>query len=175
MVKLDKIIMEAGGLKIRLKYELYEFRDFNPNLKVQFSWIEVWKGLSLPYERISWSKNSGVPLHLMDNEVFDSVGRLSGKVVHAPSLTCEDKDLTFDLIGVLVRDDDRICDSVTLKWKDKKFKVWVDEELGDWVPDCISDEDSWEVSSRLESGNGEQCIDTSSTSPELDESPRRYR
>ncbi|KAJ0596186.1 hypothetical protein HanRHA438_Chr04g0164581 [Helianthus annuus] len=157
LVNLDKILSEAIGPNIKLKYVggfymlllfekveyLYEFRDFNPNLKVWFSWFEVWKGQILPFEQIAWLKISGVPLHVLDNEVFDSVGRLYGKVVHALALNGDDKDLSFDLVGILVGDGEKISDRVTLMWKDKKIKVWVEEESSDWTLDCISDDGSW--------------------------------
>ncbi|MFS7961430.1 hypothetical protein Hanom_Chr08g00714921 [Helianthus anomalus] len=59
-------------------------------------------------------------------------------------MTNEEKDPSFDLVGVLVGDGEKICNSVTLKWNDRKFKIWVDETMGEWVPDCISDGDSWD-------------------------------
>ncbi|MFS8018338.1 hypothetical protein Hanom_Chr15g01390901 [Helianthus anomalus] len=32
----------------------------------------------------------------------------------------------------------------------RKFKVWVSEELGDWVPDCVDTEEVWEEKSETE-------------------------
>ncbi|MFS7955929.1 hypothetical protein Hanom_Chr07g00648531 [Helianthus anomalus] len=180
LVKLDKLNKEANGPIIRLKYVggLYMLlvfenkeeliKDYNLNFKVWFSWSEVWKGQSLSFERVAWLKITGVPLHLMDNEVFDLVGRLFGKVVHASALNFEDKDLAFDLIGVLVDDGNPIRDSVTLMWKEKKFKVWVVEELGDWVPDCISGIESCEDRSVSDSGTEDVESVNGSSSPDSD-------
>ncbi|KAJ0569677.1 putative RNA recognition motif domain, nucleotide-binding alpha-beta plait domain superfamily [Helianthus annuus] len=155
---LDKLLESVGGPKVLIKYvgglylllifdcsdDMERFKNDISGVNDWFSWLEVWKGQTLPFERIAWLKITGVPLHLMDVEVFDSVGRLFGKVVQASSLSKEANDLTFDLIGVLVGDGGRIVKSVTLKWKDKKFKVWVEEELGEWVPGCIFNIDARE-------------------------------
>ncbi|KAJ0948554.1 hypothetical protein HanRHA438_Chr01g0028571 [Helianthus annuus] len=164
VVKLDKLLAKCEGIKVGLKYvgglymllcfesleELFSFKDSNPYVNDWFSWMEIWNGQALPFERIAWLKITGVPLHLLDNEVFDSVGRLFGKVVHTSSLSMDSNDLTYDLVGVLVGDGCRISDSVMLKWKDRKFMVWVNEETGDWVPDCLMADEGWEERSEPE-------------------------
>ncbi|KAJ0691799.1 putative RNA recognition motif domain, nucleotide-binding alpha-beta plait domain superfamily [Helianthus annuus] len=116
----------------------------------KFSWMEVWEGQVLPFELIAWLKISGVPIHLLDNEVLDSVGRLFGKVVHTSSLSYDSSDLSYDLVGILVGDGGRINESVTLKWKDRKFVVWIHEETDEWVPDCIGNEEDREEGSEME-------------------------
>ncbi|KAF5789212.1 putative RNA recognition motif domain, nucleotide-binding alpha-beta plait domain superfamily [Helianthus annuus] len=160
LIKLDKLISNPFGPKVSLRYvgglfmllvfsnpeEMCAFKDSNPNVKLWFSWMEVWKGQSLPFERIAWLKITGVPFHLAENEVFDSIGRIFGKVVHASKLSEEDKDLSFDLIGVLVGDGSRIEQSVSLVWESKRFKVWISEEMDDWIPDSIGDRSDWSVS-----------------------------
>ncbi|KAF5774188.1 hypothetical protein HanXRQr2_Chr13g0597451 [Helianthus annuus] len=145
LVKMDKLLKNCLGSKVKIKYvgdlyfllvfdsreEMLSFKDSNPTVKVWFSWMEVWEGQVLPFERIAWLKITGVPIQLLDNEVLDSVGRLFGKVVHASSLSTDSSDLTHDLVGVLVGDGGRISDSVTLMWKDRKFVVWVYKESGE--------------------------------------------
>ncbi|MFS7934823.1 hypothetical protein Hanom_Chr05g00396201 [Helianthus anomalus] len=32
-------------------------------------------------------------------------------------------------------------EAVTLKWKDRSFRVWVEEEQEVWIPDCLGSED----------------------------------
>ncbi|KAJ0851033.1 putative RNA recognition motif domain, nucleotide-binding alpha-beta plait domain superfamily [Helianthus annuus] len=165
LVKLDYLLKDhkvslkyVGGLYMLLIFdgseEAVRFKEHNPGVKVWFSWLEVWKGQALPFERITWLKIMGVPLHLVNVEVFDSIGRLFGKVVHTSKMSNEVKDLTYDLVGVLVRDGEKICKLVTLKWNDMKFKIWVDEEKEDWVPDCIGVGDSCveEMENSSESG-----------------------
>ncbi|KAJ0712834.1 hypothetical protein HanOQP8_Chr09g0339131 [Helianthus annuus] len=165
LVKMNKLMENCVGLKVKIKYvgglylllvfdsleEMLSFKESDPNAKDWFSWMEVWEGQVLPFERIAWLKISGVPIQLLDNEVFDSVGRLFRKVVHASSLSIASSDLTNDLVCVLVGDGGRISESVTLKWKDRKFVVWVHEETSEWVPDCICLDESWKDGSDSDS------------------------
>ncbi|MFS7985253.1 hypothetical protein Hanom_Chr11g00996321 [Helianthus anomalus] len=141
LVKLDKLLANSDGIKVEFKYVggLYMLLTFTSTKEMI--------GQDLPFERIAWLKITRVPLHLLDNEVFDLVGRMFGKVVHASSLSKDSNNVTFDLVGVLRGDGERICKSVTLNWKDRKYKVWVSEELGDWVPNCLSNVDVWEETS----------------------------
>ncbi|KAJ0754860.1 putative RNA recognition motif domain, nucleotide-binding alpha-beta plait domain superfamily [Helianthus annuus] len=175
LVKMDKLMENCVGLKVQIKYvgglylllvfdsleEMLSFKESDPNAKDWFSWMEVWEGQVLPFERIAWLKISGVPIQLLDNEVFDSVGRLFRKVVHASSISIDSSDLTYDLVGVLIGDGGRISEPVTLKWKDRKFVVWVHEETGEWVPDCIYSDESWKEGSDSEpSDDGKENSDS---------------
>ncbi|KAJ0539423.1 hypothetical protein HanHA300_Chr08g0286081 [Helianthus annuus] len=156
LIKLDKLLASVIGVKVDFKYvggfylilnfdskeELFYFKDEVPMVKSWFPWMEVWNGQSLPFERIAWLKITGVPLHLLHNEVFDSVGRMYGKIVHASGMCKESYDLTYDLVRVLVGEGTVINDSVMLRWKDKRYRVWVSEELGEWIPDCLASKES---------------------------------
>ncbi|KAJ0441099.1 putative RNA recognition motif domain, nucleotide-binding alpha-beta plait domain superfamily [Helianthus annuus] len=102
-----------------------------------FSSLDLWLGQSMPFERIAWLKIIGVPIHLAEDKVFDLIASQFGKVIHASQRSSEDNDLSVNCIGVLVGDGVRIVDQTTLKWKDKTYKVWVEEELADWIPECI--------------------------------------
>ncbi|KAM0042515.1 hypothetical protein Hdeb2414_s0010g00330721 [Helianthus debilis subsp. tardiflorus] len=101
-------------------------------------------GQSLPFERIAWLKVIGVLIHLAVDEVYNSIAGRFGKVIHASQRSSEDCDLSVNCIGVLVGDGVRIVELITLKWKDKMFKVWVEEELADWIPDCLEPAESSE-------------------------------
>ncbi|MFS7922117.1 hypothetical protein Hanom_Chr03g00244971 [Helianthus anomalus] len=46
-------------------------------------------------------------------------------------------NLSVSWIGLLVGEGNRIHDHVTFKWKNKQFRVWIEEEINDWVPDSI--------------------------------------
>ncbi|MFS7928892.1 hypothetical protein Hanom_Chr04g00326141 [Helianthus anomalus] len=56
----------------------------------------------------------GVPIHLSDNKVFDSIAGLYGKIVHGSSVSAEDGNLSFSWIGILVGEGDRIHDHVSM-------------------------------------------------------------
>ncbi|MFS7890335.1 hypothetical protein Hanom_Chr00s000043g01617501 [Helianthus anomalus] len=60
-------------------------------------------------------------------------------------------------IGILVGDGVRIAELITLKWKDKMFKVWVEEEFADWIPDCLEPDESSEEDDEMASQF--RCVD----------------
>ncbi|KAM0034902.1 hypothetical protein Hdeb2414_s0015g00440171 [Helianthus debilis subsp. tardiflorus] len=110
--------------------------------KEWFDSLDIWSGQTLAYEKLAWIKFHGVPLQLAENKVFDNVASLFGKVVKGSQLSSNNWDLSTNSVWILVDHGSRITNSVTLKWKNKSFKVWVMEELDDWVPDCMF-EDEW--------------------------------
>ncbi|KAF5767271.1 putative RNA recognition motif domain, nucleotide-binding alpha-beta plait domain superfamily [Helianthus annuus] len=102
-----------------------------------FSRLERWSGQSLPFERVAWFNLSGIPLHLFSAEVFAQIGELYGKVLHVPSFVEEDQDLSLCRIGVLVGEVNRVSECVSLRWKNRVYRLWVEENPVEWVPDCI--------------------------------------
>lgn len=112
-------------------------RDAARSILGRFSKISIWEGQTFGFERLAWLKIKGIPLHLLSNEVINAVGGVFGKVVHGANRAESDRDLSFEYVGVLVGDGKRVSEEVTLLWKDQKFKVWVMEELGEWIPDFI--------------------------------------
>ncbi|MFS7950856.1 hypothetical protein Hanom_Chr07g00588121 [Helianthus anomalus] len=101
---------------------------------------DLWSGQSLAFERIAWIKFQGVPLHLAKKKVFDDVACLFGKVVKCSQFSSRDWDLSSNIVGILVDVGARVSGQVILKWKSKRFRVWVMEELDDWVPDSLLEE-----------------------------------
>ncbi|KAI3820054.1 hypothetical protein L1987_13910 [Smallanthus sonchifolius] len=134
-------IQYIGGLSVLISYkDESSAKDYLKKEEVWcklFSSLKMWNGQSLPYERIAWLKCHGIPFFLTGRSVLESIGSRFGKVVHVPELFLEDKDLSSVCIGILVGEGSKICDSVTLKWKNKSFKVWLSEEMGDWIPECL--------------------------------------
>ncbi|KAJ0665133.1 hypothetical protein HanLR1_Chr13g0500681 [Helianthus annuus] len=121
-----------------------EASDFILNINLWKEWFEmldIWSGQKLAYKRIAWLKFHGVPLHLAENKVFNDIASQFGKVINGSQLSPNNWDLSTSCVGVLVDIGSRISGSVLLKWKNKKFKVWVMEELDDWVPDCMFEEE----------------------------------
>ncbi|KAJ0806557.1 hypothetical protein HanPI659440_Chr02g0090741 [Helianthus annuus] len=102
-----------------------------------FTSVSRWEGQSIAFERLAWIKIKGIPVHLLDDSVIDKVAESFGKIMHRPPRSVEDADLSSEFIGVLVGEGKRITEEVTISWRDRKFKVWVDEESGDWVPEFI--------------------------------------
>ncbi|MFS7984736.1 hypothetical protein Hanom_Chr11g00990041 [Helianthus anomalus] len=51
-----------------------------------FGWftnVEIWMVQAIAFERLAWLNIHGVPIHLSNNETYDLVGRIFGKVLHA--------------------------------------------------------------------------------------------
>ncbi|PWA71178.1 nucleotide-binding alpha-beta plait domain-containing protein [Artemisia annua] len=151
LIKLDKLLVEAGIGDLEILYigglsVLLKFKDEVKASKLLldngvwcrwFSVLDSWKGQVLSFERIAWVKIYGVSLNLAENSVFDSVAACFGMVVHKAQLCSEDSDLSSTCVGIFVGDGVQICDSVVVKWKNRQFKVWVEEESGVWDPDCV--------------------------------------
>ncbi|KAJ0686887.1 putative RNA recognition motif domain, nucleotide-binding alpha-beta plait domain superfamily [Helianthus annuus] len=144
-------IQYLGGLFIMISFpdepEMKRFLDGRSVWGPWFDKLEPWVGQSLPLERVAWLKLYGIPLNLLDADVFMQVGELFGKVLFVPKDADDDLDLSVVKIGVLVGEAKRCNDSVSLRWKSKVFRIWVEEELDDWVPDCLE----FEVNDRTNS------------------------
>ncbi|MFS8011978.1 putative RNA recognition motif domain, nucleotide-binding alpha-beta plait domain superfamily [Helianthus anomalus] len=102
-----------------------------------FSKLEVWNGQSLSSERMAWLKVQGAPLHILVPEVLSSIGEMFGKVLYVPKFLSDSQDLSFMRVGILAGEGPRFSEQVVLKWKEKSYRVWVEEELEEWVPDCL--------------------------------------
>ncbi|KAJ0724415.1 hypothetical protein HanPI659440_Chr12g0447451 [Helianthus annuus] len=105
-----------------------------------FAAVSRWEGQSLEFKRLAWIKIRGIPVHLLHSSVIDKVAEMFGKIMHRPTRSEEDADLSNEYIGVLVGEGRRIVDEVTVVWRERRYKVWVEEESGDWVPEFIDDD-----------------------------------
>ncbi|KAJ0682025.1 putative RNA recognition motif domain, nucleotide-binding alpha-beta plait domain superfamily [Helianthus annuus] len=106
----------------------------------RFTNIALWEGQSLGFERLAWLKVQGIPLHLLTNEIIDSVGGLFGRIVHGATRSENDLDLSVEFVAVLVGDGKRISEEIVINWRDRKFRVWVSEEHGAWIPEFLEPE-----------------------------------
>ncbi|KAL9996438.1 hypothetical protein Hdeb2414_s0020g00558691 [Helianthus debilis subsp. tardiflorus] len=157
-----------GGLNMLISFEDdIDASVFVLNTSLWKEWfvsLDIWSGQSLAYARIAWLKFQGVPLQLAENRVFNDIAALFGKVVKGSSLSLDDWDLSSSYVGVLVDHGASIVGTATLKWKNKKFKVWIMEEQEIWVPDCMLEEErkSRNYGSDMEVRNSEEGNDSSS-------------
>ncbi|KAJ0770682.1 hypothetical protein HanPI659440_Chr07g0260471 [Helianthus annuus] len=130
-------VQYLGGLDVMVLFDDAEtvvaVREAAKSVVGKFSMISIWEGQTMGFERLAWLKVQGIPLHLLSNEVIDAVGGVFGKVVHKANRSEKDHDLSFEYVGVLVGDGKRVSEEVVLNWKDRKFRVWVMEELGEWM------------------------------------------
>ncbi|KAM0049594.1 putative RNA recognition motif domain, nucleotide-binding alpha-beta plait domain superfamily [Helianthus debilis subsp. tardiflorus] len=165
--KLDILLKEArygkstieylGGLSILVVFKSSAEADSFRAEASGFGWfsnLDIWKGQPMAFKRIAWLNIHGVPLHLSGNETFDSVGRCFGKVLHASQRQPEDNFLTSDCVCVLTDSVKRIEEVVKVTEDGKRYKVWVEEERGDGIPDSIENQDGqMEDDEGSESGN----------------------
>ncbi|XP_021980427.1 uncharacterized protein LOC110876568 [Helianthus annuus] len=109
------------------------------SLSKVFSRFHVWKGEDLPLDRIVYLRISGVPVHLRDNAVYDDIGGLFGKVVQGSSFSWTDSDNSECSVLVLVPLGKRIEESIVITWEQRRFVVWVVEDVDAWRPDGDDD------------------------------------
>ncbi|KAJ0828984.1 putative RNA recognition motif domain, nucleotide-binding alpha-beta plait domain superfamily [Helianthus annuus] len=171
--KLDECFLEKkvsgvslsylGGLYMLVKFEVeascVNFLMDHSCWKDWFSVLDPWDNQSLPFERLAWVKVQGVPMHLADNDVLNNIVENFGKIVHGSQLEAGDGNLSVSWIGLLVGEGVRIHEQVTLRWKNKQFRVWVEEEINDWVPGSVGlVEVPTDVSSSLDSRRSHESV-----------------
>ncbi|MFS7927776.1 putative RNA recognition motif domain, nucleotide-binding alpha-beta plait domain superfamily [Helianthus anomalus] len=160
LISLKKIMAKAGGTKVEYQYVggynmlvVFEeesaavaFLSREVEWKDWFSHANMWVGHALAFERVAWLRIHGVSLHLYCDKMFYDIGSRFGVVAKHPEVTEDDGNLSMVCVEVLLGDGKRIIEEVVLKWQDKRYRVWVSEDLGDWFPDCL-DEDANSVTS----------------------------
>ncbi|KAM0023457.1 hypothetical protein Hdeb2414_s0023g00639691 [Helianthus debilis subsp. tardiflorus] len=130
-----------GGLTILISFKDEELaKDFLDAKRIWGPWfskLDFWSGQSLPLERVAWLKILGVPLHILDQGVVGQIGEMFGKVLYVPKMLEEEQDLSMCRVGILVGEYFRVKEVVSLKWKNRCYRVLVEEEEEVWVPDCL--------------------------------------
>ncbi|KAF5799300.1 putative RNA-binding domain superfamily [Helianthus annuus] len=137
----ERVVQYVGGMFILVSFKNSEdverFSVLSKEKRDVFRSMEKWAGQSLPFERIAWLRVQGIPLHLLDNYVINRIGESFGKIVQVGQHGVWDSDLSYDYVGVLVTEGKRIQEEVVMQWKGRRYRVWVEEEIGDWEPDFL--------------------------------------
>lgn len=134
-------IRYLGGFYVMLTFS--DPTDSDEFLKAQETWskwfssLARWVGQSISYERIAWIRILGVPPHLWDKSVLDAIGNHVGKVIQGSQVSWEEANWSQDCIGILVGEGCQIKDEINLLWRDKSYRLWIIEEPGEWLPDCL--------------------------------------
>ncbi|KAJ0615357.1 hypothetical protein HanIR_Chr02g0073181 [Helianthus annuus] len=108
----------------------------------------------MPFERLAWLNIFGVPPHSFSSKVFNLIGGRFGRLVHESQVKSDDGDFIFDCVGVLTDSGNLISGFLKLKWQDKSYRVWVNEEPSAWVPDCTGNIDELDDRSSAFSAGG---------------------
>ncbi|KAJ0841398.1 putative RNA recognition motif domain, nucleotide-binding alpha-beta plait domain superfamily [Helianthus annuus] len=156
LISLKQLVRKQGWKSLDIKYlggltivlVLYDSGDrdgfFIDKVKwsVWFEHLEVWAGSACVEEgRVAWLQVHGVPAQLVLDDVFELIGSRFGKVVRPASLSGDHNNLSYALIGVLSKEFKRIVDRVDISWRGKIYKVWVDEDVGEWIPQCVAEDE----------------------------------
>ncbi|XP_021995205.1 uncharacterized protein LOC110892344 [Helianthus annuus] len=141
-VRLPNIrIRYVGGLSVILVFEDKEgMMDFLSTKEVWnpvLSTLVVWEGQRLPCDRIAWLKILGLPLCLFDSTVVDKIGSMFGRVVQSAQVNEDLEDYSYAMVGVLCNSIKRFNQVCNVKWRNEVIAILVEEELGEWIPDCI--------------------------------------
>ncbi|MFS8027356.1 hypothetical protein Hanom_Chr16g01497761 [Helianthus anomalus] len=122
---------------------LVDFAKLLRIAKISVENIQYLGGLSI---LISFGDNAGASAFLNARKVWEPwFSKVEiwggqggfGKVLHVMKSLVEEKDLSLSRVAVLAGEASRIREKMKLVWKDRVFRVWVEEELEDWVPDCL--------------------------------------
>ncbi|KAJ0782624.1 hypothetical protein HanLR1_Chr01g0010391 [Helianthus annuus] len=142
-VNLKVNIKYLGGFHVALVFQsegdMRWFLQNNGLWSSVFQFLHVWEGRILEFERIAWIKIYGIPTCLVVDKVITDIGSKFGAIIQSPKVTEADEDLSFVLVGLLSKSVNWLHHKLNLKWKDKVFPVLVDEDTGDWMPDCLLD------------------------------------
>ncbi|KAM0062670.1 hypothetical protein Hdeb2414_s0003g00082501 [Helianthus debilis subsp. tardiflorus] len=154
------VIKYLGAFRVLLVFDDIEllnyFKDTEEAWKEWFVHLVLWEGQSFEYECVAWLKIHGVPVHLSINPMFNVIGSKFGKVIQEAQIDDEVGDLSYACIGVLCNSS-RWNARLDLSWNDFVYKVWVEEETGEWIPDCLTMFD--DESSSSEDGQSEMECD----------------
>ncbi|KAJ0641671.1 putative RNA recognition motif domain, nucleotide-binding alpha-beta plait domain superfamily [Helianthus annuus] len=152
-----------GGFTVALVFKdsgmADKFLTDDSNWSAWFETLFRWDGKVVKVEeRIAWLKVHGVPAQLALDQVFDLIGCRYGKVIKAACLSNDDHNFSYALIGVMSKVRKQIVDWVDIAWRELTFNVWVDEDVGEWIPDGVTKLDEDDVSTCQEEDKLEDNI-----------------
>jgi len=103
-----------------------------------FRSLSRWTENYAPSERLAWILIRGVPPHLREAETFDLIGNSLGTIAHASTVAMDDGWLSYERIGILTTQLNRIHDGIIIRWRDKSYKIVIEEEITPWLPDFLN-------------------------------------
>ncbi|KAJ0502997.1 hypothetical protein HanRHA438_Chr11g0523181 [Helianthus annuus] len=144
----DKVLIKyVSGMTVMLVFkdaeECDRFLENADMWKDMFGYLDKWNGNNkVEDERITWLNVHGVPLQLAIDQVFNLIGGRYGVVVQPTCLSADDVNFSSAQIGVLSKSHARVSDRLDILWRGVSFHVWIDEDVGEWIPECIEEFDA---------------------------------
>ncbi|MFS7977744.1 hypothetical protein Hanom_Chr10g00907601 [Helianthus anomalus] len=105
-----------------------------------FTKATLWKGDDIVFDRVVKVRISGVPFRLRDNDLYDRIGGLVGRVVKGSEFSWEDNNNLESSCTVLVSSGKKIEEVIQLVWNNRTYPVWISEMTESWLP-ILDDED----------------------------------
>ncbi|KAM0062285.1 putative RNA-binding domain superfamily [Helianthus debilis subsp. tardiflorus] len=135
-------IKYLGGFTVALVFQdsnvVESFINDKDRWSTWFEYLVRWDGnVVVEEDRIAWLQVPGVLVQLALDQVYDSTGSRYGRVIKSACMSSDDNDFSVVYIRVLCKVHKRIADSVDISWRGRLFNVWADEDVGEWVPDCV--------------------------------------
>ncbi|KAJ0435378.1 putative RNA recognition motif domain, nucleotide-binding alpha-beta plait domain superfamily [Helianthus annuus] len=147
LVDEGPMLRYLGGLKVLVTKSIIEEADefLRNQSEVWASWFSrlyVWDGTPPLFERVAWIKVFGVPASLWDRHVLNRIGERCGRLLVKSDVSPDDGNLAEDRMAILVHTGKPISMEMNLVWKNHSLKVWVEEIIGHWSTDFLSNESS---------------------------------
>ncbi|KAM0062150.1 putative RNA recognition motif domain, nucleotide-binding alpha-beta plait domain superfamily [Helianthus debilis subsp. tardiflorus] len=141
-VRLDKVgIRYVGGLSVILVFEdkvsMMDFLSTKEVWESIFVTLVLWGGQKLRCERIAWLRILGIPLLLFENMVAERIASKIGRVVQTAQIDDKTEDFSYAMVAVICNSVKRITKGCKLKWRSEEFDIAIEEEIEEWIPDCI--------------------------------------
>lgn len=137
-------IKYVGGLWVWLSFAttscMEKFLRDQEVWKTCFTCMQKWEGQILSKERLAWVKITGLPICLYDKGILDTIGGKFGLVVQSAELDDSVNNLSYVVLGILCEQESRINEVVQVKWKESSMLILVEEDVGDWEPECLEED-----------------------------------
>ncbi|KAI3808928.1 hypothetical protein L1987_24891 [Smallanthus sonchifolius] len=136
---LQVALRYVGGLRFLLTFPTHqEALDFlKEKESVWKSWctsLVIWRGQNYVFERIAWIRIFGVPPHLWEDGVFDTIASNFGRVMQSSDASTREGNLAFDTVAIMVDHGLTVNREAKIMWKGTRIRCWIREVNDDWVP-----------------------------------------
>lgn len=137
----DYSLSYMGALDILITFKFKEMAESlmanGEKWNIHFCSLSWWNEDYIPSHCLAWIIIRGVPPYLCDAETFYLIGNSFGILAQESSLSIADRCRSLDRIGILTTQLNKIHDSINIRWRNKYFKVMVEEETSPWIPNFL--------------------------------------
>ncbi|KAJ0509919.1 hypothetical protein HanIR_Chr11g0534611 [Helianthus annuus] len=95
--------------------------------KQLFSSATLWEGQEMRCERLVWIRITGVPLQLRDENFYNTIAELYGKIVVKSEFSWSTSKNHESVCAVVTESGKRIEEAVQVDWEERSYQIWVSE------------------------------------------------